>query len=343
MAKTNLPANYGDEAKKFRELYEKGSLRTTSGSGTYTSLTSLVTYTYTAGEQDLFTQLSTIVANYNIAQSDWDKLFVGDNSRGSVTLTSPNLNITPLKSGFYYCTNPTNAPYNVGNGYLFHQQYPLDDTICWQTYYQFNAGRVFYRENVSGSWSLWSETFRYTNVSQTQTNVLLFNLGTTRLTNATTNLPSGIISGDNDLWVTVDRISESNNWRKWTLKDIRSGRVWTRSIVNNVLDAYWSLEQTIQNGTSTLKTILGTGSGEWQTPSSNADYPYYTYATVVGATVTTSDKVNISGATLNDFALGSACGIADFTITSAGVNTVTVYSRSLPTSNINILCEVVKG
>ena len=96
MAKTDLSATYGDEAKKFRELYEKGTLRTTTGSGSYTSLTSTIVYAYTAGDQDLFLQLGALLSSNNIIASDWNAILTNIsslqiNSVGSIVYSYKNL------------------------------------------------------------------------------------------------------------------------------------------------------------------------------------------------------------------------------------------------------------
>lgn len=423
MAKSNLPSNYGDEAKKFRELYEKGSLRTTSGSGTYTSITSLITYTYTSGEQDLFTQLSTTLANYNIGQSDWDGVFVGSNIRGSITLTSPNLNVTPLKSGFYYCTSATNKPSGFGNGYLMHVQASTSDVYSTQVYFDEITGRVANRANNNSTWLPWTVSVAQNQALQTALDLNSFTSTNKFFCMNMTNAPMG---SSGAFYIDVDgytastfatqtatgldgavsnrkwfRCKDNGIWRPWreilaeTFGDVGGtdlntfvtasemygsnftnaplsdtgyfyikvrgyqdstyakqiatklsgtslGRKWER-VKNAGVWESWTEIHRVVNGTSTLKTYLGVSSGEWHTPSGNADYPYYAYCTVVGATVLTTDKVNVSGASINDFALGASCGIADYTETGAGANTVTIWAQSLPTSNINILCEVVKG
>lgn len=72
--KLDLIPSLGDEAKKHRELFEIGSNRTTTGSGTYISATSLTSYNYTAGTQDLFEQLGVVLQDYNIDQGAWDSI-----------------------------------------------------------------------------------------------------------------------------------------------------------------------------------------------------------------------------------------------------------------------------
>ena len=57
--KFNLPSVLGDEAKRYRELFEKGNNRTAAGSVSFTSATSGTTYNSTSGEAGIFAQLQT--------------------------------------------------------------------------------------------------------------------------------------------------------------------------------------------------------------------------------------------------------------------------------------------
>jgi hypothetical protein len=61
------PDTYIDESVEYNRLANK--VRTTSGSGIFTSTTSGVTYTYTTGENDLFTQLQTVLSLYLLRAS----------------------------------------------------------------------------------------------------------------------------------------------------------------------------------------------------------------------------------------------------------------------------------
>lgn len=72
--KYNLPAQYGDEAKKFRELFEKGSNRTTTGSTPFVSSTSGTTYNTTTGDAGIFNQISDTLEIYAIDKSWTDKI-----------------------------------------------------------------------------------------------------------------------------------------------------------------------------------------------------------------------------------------------------------------------------
>ena len=64
--KFNLPALLGDEAKRYRELFEKGVNRTASGSVTFTSSTSGTAYNSVTGENGIFAQLQAALSDYNI-------------------------------------------------------------------------------------------------------------------------------------------------------------------------------------------------------------------------------------------------------------------------------------
>ena len=70
MSKNNLPSQYGDEAKKYRELLELGSNRTISGNINYTSATSSILYSSTTGEEGLFIEIGNALAGYLIDE-DW--------------------------------------------------------------------------------------------------------------------------------------------------------------------------------------------------------------------------------------------------------------------------------
>lgn len=77
MAKTNLPFNLTGEKIEYQRLYElsgsAGRNMTTSGSYSFTSLSSSTVYsTTTGGEYAVFQQLQTALVNYDIADSDFN-------------------------------------------------------------------------------------------------------------------------------------------------------------------------------------------------------------------------------------------------------------------------------
>lgn len=83
----NLPSDLGDEAKKFRELVEKGSNRTVSGAVVFTSNTSQNVYTSSNGEQGLFTILGEALSAYNINE-DFINFILGEVSASVESTTA---------------------------------------------------------------------------------------------------------------------------------------------------------------------------------------------------------------------------------------------------------------
>jgi hypothetical protein len=70
--KYDLVESLVQELSKLQELFLKGATRTSSGSGSWTSTSSSTTYNYTAGEDDLYAQLQTVLEDYQITASDWN-------------------------------------------------------------------------------------------------------------------------------------------------------------------------------------------------------------------------------------------------------------------------------
>lgn len=75
MSKADLSETYLDEYEKYQELFLLGSSRTSGGSGSWVSTTSGVTYNYTGGQDDLFNQLYTVLADYLITASDYNTVY----------------------------------------------------------------------------------------------------------------------------------------------------------------------------------------------------------------------------------------------------------------------------
>ena len=73
--KFNLPSVLGDEAKRYRELFEKGNNRTAAGSVSFTSATSGTTYNSTSGEAGIFAQLQTALEDYNVDAAWSDEIY----------------------------------------------------------------------------------------------------------------------------------------------------------------------------------------------------------------------------------------------------------------------------
>ena len=115
MAKSDLVATFGDEAKKFRELMELGNNRG-AGSSPFTSATSAVSYFYT-DEDDLFDQLGTALEDNIGHASDINQIAtntlnivgnvsdIGDNASdiviniGDIDDLEQNVNVNPFVNG----------------------------------------------------------------------------------------------------------------------------------------------------------------------------------------------------------------------------------------------------
>lgn len=101
--KLNLPSQFGDEAKEYRELFEKGSNRTTTGTTPFISSTSATTYNTTTGDAGIYSQLQTVLADYNIDE-DWVTTIVEFDSENNlnqynrdVTAVDGDGNITEIE------------------------------------------------------------------------------------------------------------------------------------------------------------------------------------------------------------------------------------------------------
>lgn len=80
--KENLPATYGSEAEKKRELFELGNARTSIPAGTWVSSTSAVPYVHSGGN-DLYVKLTDTLETYAITAGDFNKK--ADRYHGSAT------------------------------------------------------------------------------------------------------------------------------------------------------------------------------------------------------------------------------------------------------------------
>jgi hypothetical protein len=70
--KYDIPNIYIGELTQYQSLFLKGNNRTSSGSGSFISPSSSLTYTYTGGENDLFSQLQTFLNPYLITANDFN-------------------------------------------------------------------------------------------------------------------------------------------------------------------------------------------------------------------------------------------------------------------------------
>ena len=141
--KFNLPSTLGDEAKRYRELFEKGNNRTAAGSVSFTSATSGTTYNSTSGEAGIFAQLQSALEDYNI-DADFIGTLIEFDSENNLLQYDRDV-ITIDSNG-----NPTVINYNrSGGGTLFLKRtYSNPDSNGYyqtvvEQYYQSNGTTVY--------------------------------------------------------------------------------------------------------------------------------------------------------------------------------------------------------
>ena len=113
--KYDLPNIYVSELQQYQALFILGDLRTSSGSGSWLSVSSGLTYNYTTGQNDLFAQLQTFLEPYLITAGNFNSkvdAFQFSNLEGLLVGEINDLQ-ADVKTGDYNYFVTT----NVGNDY----------------------------------------------------------------------------------------------------------------------------------------------------------------------------------------------------------------------------------
>lgn len=116
-----------------------------------TSITGLQTSKANTAHEHTTADINGLDVTLTGISDNFTKVFVGSNTRGSLSVTDIN---AIVKSGYYYSTDMTNNPV-LNNGFIIHNQFAELDAYATQLYIEYSKDTMYMRRKVDGTWNVW--------------------------------------------------------------------------------------------------------------------------------------------------------------------------------------------